>query len=274
MTVPERWLAIRVKVAGTLERELVAEALLAAGGRGVVEEEDGLVTYLPEPSDPERARGELTASLATAGAPASAVEFWWQSQEDWAETWKQGLEPRSVSERILITPSWKDADPAPGQVVVVVDPGLAFGTAEHATTRGCLRLLDPVLSEGARVLDVGAGTAILSMAAARLGAGSVLALEVDPMACEAARENVELNQVEDRVRVEELAATSEDLVARGPADLVLANIESGILRPLLLPRPNLTPSRKTSRARRGGILLSMTRVHRLTSATPVPSKTT
>ena len=235
MTVPDRWLALRIEVTAPLPRELVAEALLGAGGRGVVEEPEAMVTYLPEPTEVEdvlsRLRGKLMAVAAIDGP--ESVTWWWQPQEDWEELWKRGLEPRLVSPRILITPSWKSVTPEPGQVVVVVDPGMAFGTAEHATTRGCLRLMDPVLTGGEHVLDIGAGTAILSMAAARLGVASVVAVEVDPLACDAARENVALNQVGDRVEVREEVATPESMVALGPADGVLANIESGGLRPLL-----------------------------------------
>jgi len=235
VTVPERWLALRIEVTDPLPRELVAEALLRVGGRGVVEEPEAMVTYLPEPSEVEAVLSGLREELSTLEAIAGpeSITWWWQPQEDWEELWKRGLEPRLVSPRILITPSWKSVSPAPGQVVVVVDPGMAFGTAEHATTRGCLRLLDPVLTGGEHVLDIGAGTAILSMAAARLGAARVVAVEVDPLACDAARENVVLNQVGDRVEIREEAATPESLVALGPADGVLANIESGGLRPLL-----------------------------------------
>ncbi len=233
MTVPERWLAIRVRVADPLARELAAEALIAAGGRGVVEEDEGVVTYLPEPTDPVAVVEGLQRELGTGLTAEPDVDHWWQPQEDWAEVWKRGLEPRAVTDRILIAPSWAEVEPESHQVLVIVDPGLAFGTAEHPTTRGCLRLMDPVLEAGQSLLDVGAGTAILSMAAARLGAGSVLAVEVDPMACEAARENVELNRVHDRVRILEAAATPELLATWGPAQGVVANIESGVLKPLM-----------------------------------------
>ena len=233
MTVPERWLALRVRVTEPLDRELAAEVLVDAGGRGVVEEDDGVVTYLPEPEDPQTALNELRERLAARISPPPAVDDWWQAQEDWAEIWKRGLAPRAVTDRVLIAPSWTEAAPSPGQVLVVVDPGVAFGTAEHPTTRGCIRLMDPVLEEGQTLLDIGAGTAILSMAAARLGAGRVLAVEVDPMACEAARENVELNDVRDRVQVLEATATPERLAEWGPARGVVANIESGILKPLM-----------------------------------------
>ena len=124
MSVPERWLALRVAATEPLRREGVVEALMQAGGRGVVEENDGLVTYLPEPSDPDRLLRDVRTDLIGLGAieDPGDVTWWWQPQEDWEEVWKQGLEPRLVSPRILITPSWKTPEAEAGQVVVVVDP--------------------------------------------------------------------------------------------------------------------------------------------------------
>jgi ribosomal protein L11 methyltransferase len=110
---------------------------------------------------------------------------------------------------------------------------MAFGTAEHGTTRGALRLLDRALAPGERVLDVGAGSAILAVAAALLGAREVVAIEGDPVTTEYARENLDRNRVADRVRWIEAWADAELLGTVGPADGVVANIESGVLRRLL-----------------------------------------
>src|SRR5690606_29236824 len=110
---------------------------------------------------------------------------------------------------------------------------MAFGTAEHPTTRGSLRLLDPLVEKGIRVADIGAGSGILSIAAALLGAGRVIAVEMDPWSCRAARENTVLNGVDDRVEIREERVGPELLPGEGPFDGIVANIESGILRPLL-----------------------------------------
>jgi ribosomal protein L11 methyltransferase len=233
--VPDRWLAIRVHRVPDVDPEVVTEILLALGGRGVVEEPAGLLTYFPEPEDPRAFLADVSLRLTgePGPPPEDLLHWWWQPHEDWRETWKKGLVPREITPRILVRPSWEPVQPRPGQVVLTVDPGMAFGTAEHGTTRGCLRLLDAVVTPGDHVLDVGAGSAILSIAAALLGAGRVLALEMDPLACPAARENVELNGVEGRVTVLEELVTPSRLIELGPVDGVVANIESGILTTLM-----------------------------------------
>jgi ribosomal protein L11 methyltransferase len=117
--------------------------------------------------------------------------------------------------------------------VLTLDPGVAFGTAEHGTTRGCLRLLDRVVDGGQRLLDLGAGSGILAIAAALLGAAEVVAVEGDLMACEALEENLGRNRVVDRVRVVPRWADPASLRGLGPVDGVVANIEWGRLQPLV-----------------------------------------
>lgn len=117
------------------------------------------------------------------------------------EIWRRGLAPRRVTPRIVVSPTWEVPTLTPHEHLVSLDPGLALGTAEHPTTRGALRLLDSRLRAGDRVADVGTGSGILAVAAARLGAGSVLALDVDPWPAAVARDNVERNGLSDRVRV-------------------------------------------------------------------------
>jgi ribosomal protein L11 methyltransferase len=213
---------------------LLADGLVALGGRAVQEIRGWFVTHLEDPGDPVDFRDRAQVALAeVSGLEDIELELRWREHEDWAETWKRGLEPRRIGERILVTPSWFTVDAAPDDVVVVLDPGMAFGTAEHGTTRGCLRLLEAALSPGDRILDVGAGSGILSIAAAGLGARDVLALEGDPLAVEALAENVERNGVEDRVSWLTVWADPDHLAALPPRDGVVANIEPGVLRPLL-----------------------------------------
>jgi ribosomal protein L11 methyltransferase len=231
---PDRWLVLTVRAEADL-LPLVAEAMVARGSFSVLEEDGALVTYLAEPADPEVLVEELRAALARElpGAAAPVVSWRWQENEDWSARWRQGLAPRQVTERIVVKPTWTEWEAKPGQVVLEVDPQMAFGTGEHATTRGCLRLLDDALRPGDRVLDVGSGSAILAIAAARLGAREAIAVEYDPDANLNARENVEQNGVHGSVEIVEAMADPELLAGLGRFDLLLANILSGVIRPLL-----------------------------------------
>lgn len=236
--VAGRWLEVRARYAHVLtdpdgDPGNLADALIEVGGRAVEERDGWLVTHLPEPPDPDSFIATLEPRLGAAlGAPVS-VAWSWCAAEDWAETWKRGLAPRRLTPRLWVTPSWAPAPAEAGDLVIVVDPGMAFGTAEHGTTRGVIRLLDRALVPGERVLDIGSGSAILAVAAALLGASTVTAVEGDPVASEYARENIERNGVSDRVRWIQALADSPMVRALGMADGVVANIESGVLRRLL-----------------------------------------
>ncbi|HZD05729.1 MAG TPA: 50S ribosomal protein L11 methyltransferase, partial [Longimicrobiales bacterium] len=179
---PSRWLVVTVRPARPEDAGSVAHVLMRLGGRAVAEEADGrLVTHLAEPVDPEEVVGAVHRALAgLPGGGRAEVETRWQPHRNWAEVWKKGLRPRRVTRRLVVTPSWCEPELRLGDLVLVIDPGMAFGTAEHGTTRGCLRILARTVRPGERVLDVGAGSGILSIAAARLGAVEVLALESDP----------------------------------------------------------------------------------------------
>ncbi len=234
MSPPDRWLVLTVRVRDAALREAVGAELVELSGASAWEEGDAIVAFLPPPADAEAAVGEVRARLAGSFPGADArVEWAWRDDEDWAATWKAGLGPRRVTERLVVKPTWTEWEAEPGQVVLDVDPQMAFGTGEHATTRGCLRLLDGALRDGDRVLDVGSGSAILAIAAVRLGAGEAIAVEYDPDANLNARENVEQNGVEGRVRIVEAMADDALLAGLGTFDLLLANILSGVIRPLL-----------------------------------------
>lgn len=233
MTSPERWLELRLRAEGT-EPEALVEALLECGGRAVWEEDGWQVTHLPDPGSAE-AVAVLVAAVSDLlpGAEDLELETRWQRQEDWAEYWKRGLDARRLTDRLVVTPTWITPETRPGDLVITLDPKMAFGNAEHGTTRGCLRIMDRVVSPGERLLDVGAGSAILSIAGALMGAAHVDALEVDPLAIPAARENVEENGVAGVVSLALARVTSAELRAMSPYDGVMANLETGFLRPLL-----------------------------------------
>ncbi|HBP39072.1 MAG TPA: 50S ribosomal protein L11 methyltransferase [Clostridiales bacterium] len=116
-------------------------------------------------------------------------------EEDWADNWKKYYQTLFLTDRLVINPSWLPYQAAAGEIVITLDPGSAFGTGTHETTALCAALLDEQLLSGSRVLDLGTGSGILAIIAARLGAGQVEAIDIDPLAVDVARSNCELNQV-------------------------------------------------------------------------------
>jgi len=118
------------------------------------------------------------------------------SETDWAEAWKANYNVLRAGRRLVVKPTWRDYDPLPDDLVIELDPGMAFGSGLHSTTRLCLETMQDYLQPGSSVLDVGTGSGILAIAAARLGASQVLALDTDPLAVRVAGENVALNGVE------------------------------------------------------------------------------
>jgi len=253
---PDRWLVLCVTAEAAEDRVAVAEALIGLGGAAVEERGDGLVTYVYPPRDLEafieQAREALDAAAPGTGARLSWA---WQANEDWAERWRRGLGPRRVGRRLVITPSWVRPRARRGDIVIVIDPEMAFGTGEHATTRGALRLLEAVLEPGDRVLDVGTGSGILAIAAARLGAREVVAVESDPDAVANAARNIERNGVVGCVelRCDVVDAAYVRAFGRQRFDVIAANILSGVLVPLLPAFREALDTR--GRAILGGILV-------------------
>jgi ribosomal protein L11 methyltransferase len=234
--MPERWFVLTAHVEeNDVRRGLLGEGLVAFGGSSVLDDATSLTTYLPSPSvDPDSYLLEAEDFLARwIGATAPALTWRWQENEDWAREWRRGLKPRKVSERIVVKPTWSKWQATLDEVVIEIDPQMAFGTGEHATTRGCLRLLDRHFGHASRVLDIGSGSAVLSIAAAKLGARKVVAVEFDPDANINARENIERNGVDGRIKLIEQLADPSLLATLGAFDIVLANILSGVIRPLL-----------------------------------------
>jgi ribosomal protein L11 methyltransferase len=153
-------------------------------------------------------------------------------ETDWSEAWKAGLEAVVVSPRLLVRPSFVKATPEPEQAELVIDPGQAFGTGGHASTLLALEWLDtvaPVLAPGARILDVGAGSGILALAALRLGPGTAVAFDLDPLAAAATRGNAAANGLAGRL---EVFTGPLEALRPAPFDLVLANLLKSELLPL------------------------------------------
>jgi len=169
----------------------------------------------------------LAVAAAALGRDAPAVlEVRHVADRDWVRLTQSQFEPIPIGERLVITPSWHASDD-PARIEIVLDPGLAFGTGSHPTTRLCLQWLERHLPAGATVIDYGCGSGILAIAAARLGAASVVGVDIDPQALVATRDNAARNRVEVEVR-----ASSDARPA--PAGVVVANILSSPLK-LLAP---------------------------------------
>lgn len=164
--------------------------------------------------------GTIEDILSRFDLPADVVTVTRSEDDSWRESWKQFLRGGRVSDRVWVRPPWEAPDPA-ASVTVVIDPGMAFGTGQHQTTRGCIQMLDTVLaaSPGAPVLDVGCGSGILSIVAALLGSDAI-GVEIDLESFANARENVAVNAVEHRVRLVEGSAD----VIEGRFPVVVANI--------------------------------------------------
>jgi len=137
--------------------------------------------------------------------PGKALISWKTVDEDeWAHAWKEYFKPLRVSERLTIKPTWEEYTPTrPDEAIIELDPGMAFGTGTHPTTTLCLRALEKNIAGGEEVIDVGTGSGILAVGAMLLGAKSVLALDLDPVAVDSARENVQLNRLQNEITVKE-----------------------------------------------------------------------
>jgi ribosomal protein L11 methyltransferase len=225
------WFEIRIS--GAHERNSVIAALFAAGSQAVQEVGSDLVTWLAGDAAAEEARGAITRT-----DPHATVAIVAARPQSWNE-WRARVGAHRLG-ALTIAPPWlaENLDPARA---VVIDPAMAFGTGEHATTRGVIRLMQTIPLEGLTVADLGAGSAILSIAAAKLGARSVVAIENDPDAAGNAADNIHTNGVLDRVHfVEGDAETLLPLIA--PVDVILANILSSVLVNLLpVMRHSLAP---------------------------------
>ena len=218
------WTALRITPGRS--RDAVIGALFESGSLGI--QEDGADVVTPFPPDADiaailRAVRAADGDAAVSQHPAPDVDV---------SEWRGSVRAQELG-RITIAPPWLAAG-YPPESTVIVDPAMAFGTGEHATTRGVVRLLQRLDLRGKNVADLGAGSAVLSIAAVKLGARSAVAIEIDPDAIGNAEENVRANRVADRVSVIEGDATPVlRLVA--PVDVILANIISSVLIPMMGP---------------------------------------
>lgn len=265
--MPEYWLELSV-TADPEAVEAISEVMSRYASGGVAIEEpyeladDGQVA-LPIPGSPATVRVYVPADAAGEEARQRIEEGLWHlrqigagniseislrrlAESDWANAWKEHFHVTHLGRRTVIKPSWREYEPRADEVVVELDPGMAFGTGLHPTTRNCVLALEETLSPGDRVLDVGTGSGILALAALKLGAARVLALDVSSVAVEAARANAEANGLAERIEVrlatlegaagEPFSPLPPDLAVLGAEigtfDLVLANIIARVIAQL------------------------------------------
>jgi ribosomal protein L11 methyltransferase len=190
-----------------------------------------LRAYLPTDSRLDERRAAVRVALATLpGAPNVTERL--VREEDWAHAWKEFFQVEHVGKRIVIRPTWREYNAQPGETVIDLDPGMAFGTGQHETTRLCLAALEETLRPAARVLDLGCGSGILGVAAAKLGAASVVALDIEEVAIEATRENATRNGVAAQIIAARGSLGPDWPLPEPPMrmfDLVLANIHAAAI---------------------------------------------
>ncbi|HEY2064592.1 MAG TPA: 50S ribosomal protein L11 methyltransferase [Gemmatimonadaceae bacterium] len=226
------WLSVRVRPGASADAALAA--LFALGSEGVQEAGVELLTHFPGDTDAGMITGAIHAADPDARVVTAVVP-----EVDWTVEWRKGVGAHELG-ALAIVPPWL-ADGRDLARTVVIEPEMAFGTGEHQTTRGVVRLLPSVIRRGDRVADLGAGSAVLAIAAAKLGAAHVTAIELDHDAIANAEENVVRNGVADRVTV--LEGDAELLLPLvAPVRVVLANIISSVITGLLpMIAASLTP---------------------------------
>ncbi|OEU63892.1 MAG: ribosomal protein L11 methyltransferase [Desulfuromonadales bacterium C00003094] len=253
------WLEIIIP-APAFAVDLICHAMVELGSQGVTIEERQLDTFImPDPDENSPDHFRLKAYFPNADAaeqllqqvaerlqalrallpnlPSIEVELHPVRQQDWAEDWKQHFGVTRIGRRLVIKPTWEDFTAEAADAVVTLDPGMAFGTGTHDTTRLCLEALAQLFDQEPRqrVLDVGTGSGILAIAAAALGAQQVVACDIEPQSCLVATENARLNGVDSKVQI--TGQPLDDL--EGNFQLVLANIlaeENIRLAPQLVSR--------------------------------------
>ena len=187
-----------------------------------------LRTYLTTASKRRRAHIEVGVNLVRSIEPSAVLQVQDLEDTQWEEAWKSHFNLLRLGKRLVVKPSWIEYEPVEGDLVIELDPGMAFGTGYHPTTRMCMEALEELVEPGMKLLDLGSGSGILTILALRLGAGSAVAVDIDPLAVRTARKNLKAAKLLPQVA---LVKGSIPHQAAGEAefDLAVANISARIL---------------------------------------------
>jgi ribosomal protein L11 methyltransferase len=241
------WIEISLSVDGE-SAEAVAELLQRYGHQGVAIEQEGIMpelydegatpppsrltirAYIPADDRAEDAKLRLETALGHMNMmyPMPTPQYKIVHEEDWAEAWKAHYHPVRIGRKLFIRPLWVQVAMQPDDLEIALDPGMAFGTGTHPTTQLCMEALEDLVQPGIKVLDLGCGSGILAITAAKLGAGHILGLDIDPIAVKVSQENIEQNGVADKITVQEGSLENVITSARR-FDLIVVNILARII---------------------------------------------
>lgn len=251
-----RWNEIKITFQGPnpgMAVELISDLFYDLGVKGVVvddpllkpeeqwapdaqplPEQPAVTAYLPDSGESASQHRQLEQALAELAESQKfdySIAYCTVDEQDWAESWKAFFWPREITRRIVVKPTWRDYTPRPGQLVIDIDPGMAFGTGTHPTTALCMAMLETYITPGVSVLDVGTGSGILLIEAAKLGATHLAGIDLDPDAIHIARHNLARNAVPKQL----YTLQSGHLLSMVDAtyDIVVANILAEVILELL-----------------------------------------
>jgi ribosomal protein L11 methyltransferase len=212
-------------------RELIVASMQSLQLAGFFEDSDGVHAYIAKSLWSDSLRREIESSIARyTGEEYPIASISEIQDQDWNAHWEKTIQPIHVTERIVIEPSWNKTLASDGKIHLVIDPKMSFGTGYHETTRIMLHLLEHHCIAHARILDIGTGTGVLSIAAVKLGAASAIGIDTDKWSFQNAQENVRLNNAENMV---EIKLGSVETIVESTFDLILANITRTIILSLL-----------------------------------------
>nr|WP_320191513.1 50S ribosomal protein L11 methyltransferase [uncultured Desulfobacter sp.] len=196
-------------------------------------EHNSIIGYLPDTDDSDIMISKIKERLAGLSDMAVRVDVLSErvDEKDWAHAWKDYFNVTRITDTIVVKPEWKDYTPVPGEIIIHIDPGMAFGTGTHPTTSMCLALLEEYVQPGKTLLDVGCGSGILMICAAKLGAGAMTGIDVDPAAVDITRQNLEKNGI--ALNSVTLGAKTLDQTPEAQYDLICANIIAQVIAPIM-----------------------------------------